>query len=72
MGMGYLDLKKIACDPEELKQYLTFPNGVSAQVVSQGLCALDSAFVPSLTEILQDQLNITKVMDKVRTILNTE
>jgi len=64
--LGGIDFKSIACDKDLLKQYMVFRKDVDVALVTKELCAINSNNISSITEMVQNQLDIGEIIRMVR------
>ena len=60
-----MDLKGIACNGTLLKSYIIFPHKTNISEMSESLCNIDSAMIPNITAMVQEQLNMGRILKKV-------
>ena len=61
---GDVDLKKIACDHEELEKYLLFDDK-NADSVSRELCQISDTQIGDITDYIQSQIDVAKIIQFV-------
>ena len=66
---GLVDLRAVVCDPEKLTRYLIFPSSVDVRAVSYSLCTLNVTLAPNITNTLQRQIDVAKILRIVRKTL---
>lgn len=65
---GYVNFKKIACQPSILRKYVIFQMDVNVDEVSSMLCDIDNELVPEITDYLVTQINIAAIIRIVSTV----
>lgn len=58
----FVDFKAIACDPNQLKEFLVVPSPVGIGRVSQTLCNINDSLVPDIVRETQKQLSLSKMI----------
>lgn len=66
---GYVNLKGIACNGTLLSSYIIFPHKTDISEMAQSLCNLNSSLIPNITEMVQQQLNMARILKKVSSLL---